>query len=35
MGQKSLEIIETWGLEEDVAGLNQALAYVTQKKPAR
>ena len=34
MGQKSLEIIETWGLEEDVAGLNQALASVTQKKPA-
>ena len=35
MGQKSLEVIATWGLEEDVAGLKQALAYVTQKKPAR
>jgi glycosyltransferase involved in cell wall biosynthesis len=34
MGQKSLEIISTWGLEEDVAGLNQALAYVTQRQPA-
>ena len=34
MGQKSREIIETWGLEEDVAGLNQALAYVTKIKPA-
>ena len=34
MGQKSLEIIATWGLEEDVAGLNQALAYVTKKQPA-
>jgi glycosyltransferase involved in cell wall biosynthesis len=28
MGQKSLEIIETWGIEEDVAGLKQALAFV-------
>jgi hypothetical protein len=35
MGQKSLEIIATWGLEEDVAGLNQALAYVTRRQPAR
>jgi glycosyltransferase involved in cell wall biosynthesis len=35
MGQRSLEIIATWGLEEDVAGLNQALAAVTRKKPAR
>lgn len=34
MGQKSLEIIATWGLAEDVAGLNQALAYVMEHKQA-
>jgi glycosyltransferase involved in cell wall biosynthesis len=28
MGQKSLEIVETWGIEEDVTGLKQALAFV-------
>jgi glycosyltransferase involved in cell wall biosynthesis len=27
MGQKSLEIIGTWGIEEDVAGLKEALAF--------
>ena len=27
-GQKSLELIDAWGIEEDVAGLNRALAYV-------
>jgi glycosyltransferase involved in cell wall biosynthesis len=32
MGEKSLEIINTWGLEEDVAGLKQALAYVMKNK---
>jgi glycosyltransferase involved in cell wall biosynthesis len=32
MGQKSLEIIDKWGIEEDVAGLNQALAYVMEPK---
>jgi len=32
MGEKSLEIINTWGIEEDVAGLNQALAYVMKNK---
>ena len=32
MGEKSLEIIKTWGLEEDVAGLKQALAYVMKHK---
>jgi glycosyltransferase involved in cell wall biosynthesis len=28
MGEKSLEIIDKWGIEEDVAGLKQALAHV-------
>jgi glycosyltransferase involved in cell wall biosynthesis len=28
LGRKSLEIIEKWGIEEDVAGLKQALAEV-------
>jgi glycosyltransferase involved in cell wall biosynthesis len=32
MGQKSLEIIEKWGIEEDVAGLKQALAFVAGKE---
>jgi len=32
MGEKSLEIINTWGIEEDVTGLNQALAYVMKNK---
>ena len=32
MGEKSLEIIKTWGLEEDIAGLKQALAYVMRHK---
>jgi glycosyltransferase involved in cell wall biosynthesis len=32
MGEKSLEIIKTWGLEADVAGLKQALAYVMKNK---
>jgi len=31
MGQKSLEIVEKWGIEEDVAGLKQALAFVVEK----
>jgi glycosyltransferase involved in cell wall biosynthesis len=31
-GRKSLEIIATWGIEEDVAGLNLALAYVMENK---
>ncbi len=31
MGQKSLEIIAKWGIEEDVAGLNQALAFVIEQ----
>jgi len=31
MGQKSLEIIDQWGIEEDVAGLKQALAFVVEK----
>jgi glycosyltransferase involved in cell wall biosynthesis len=30
LGQKSLEIIEKWGIEEDVVGLKQALARVAQ-----
>ena len=34
MGQKSLEIINTWGIEEDVAGLKLALAYVMKNKQA-
>jgi glycosyltransferase involved in cell wall biosynthesis len=32
LGRKSLEIIEKWGIEEDVVGLKQALARVTQFK---
>ena len=32
MGRKSLEIINRWGFEEDVAGLKQALAYVMKNK---
>jgi len=32
MGQKSLEIINKWSIEEDVAGLNMALAYVRNHK---
>jgi glycosyltransferase involved in cell wall biosynthesis len=31
-GQRSLEIIAAWGLEEDLAGLKQALAYVMNNK---
>jgi glycosyltransferase involved in cell wall biosynthesis len=31
LGQKSLEIIDNWGIEEDVTGLNQALAHVMKK----
>lgn len=31
MGQKSLEIIDKWGIEEDVAGLKRALAFVLEK----
>ncbi|MFA5111587.1 MAG: glycosyltransferase family 4 protein [Desulfobaccales bacterium] len=31
MGRKSLELISQWGLEEDVSGLKQALAYVMNK----
>jgi glycosyltransferase involved in cell wall biosynthesis len=34
LGQKSLEIIATWGLEQDVAGLKLALAYVMKNKQA-
>jgi len=34
MGKKSLEIINQWGIEEDVAGLKAALAYVMKKQPA-
>ena len=34
MGQKSLEIINTWGIEEDVAGLKLALAYAMKNKQA-
>jgi glycosyltransferase involved in cell wall biosynthesis len=34
LGQKSLEIIDQWGIEEDVAGLNLALAYVMKNKQA-
>jgi glycosyltransferase involved in cell wall biosynthesis len=30
MGQKSLEIINKWGIKEDIAGLKQALAYVLE-----
>jgi glycosyltransferase involved in cell wall biosynthesis len=30
MGQKSLEIINKWGIEEDIAGLKQALAYILE-----
>jgi glycosyltransferase involved in cell wall biosynthesis len=30
MGQKSLEIVEKWGIEEDIAGLKQALAFVVE-----
>jgi glycosyltransferase involved in cell wall biosynthesis len=32
MGKKSLEIINTWGIEEDVAGFNLALAYLRNNK---
>ncbi len=31
MGRKSLELISQWGLEEDISGLKQALAYVMNK----
>ncbi|MHB9073541.1 MAG: glycosyltransferase family 4 protein [Desulfobaccales bacterium] len=31
MGQKGLEIVEKWGIEEDVAGLKQALAFVAER----
>jgi glycosyltransferase involved in cell wall biosynthesis len=31
LGRKSLEIIEKWGIEEDVAGLKQALEDVMQR----
>jgi glycosyltransferase involved in cell wall biosynthesis len=34
LGEKSLEIISKWGIEEDVAGLNKALAAVTKPKSA-
>jgi glycosyltransferase involved in cell wall biosynthesis len=30
-GRKSLEIIDAWGFEEDVAGLNRALAFVMKR----
>ena len=32
MGQQSLKIINKWGIEEDVAGLKAALAYVMNNK---
>ena len=32
MGRKSLQIINRWGFEEDLAGLNQALASVMKNK---
>jgi glycosyltransferase involved in cell wall biosynthesis len=32
LGEKSLEIISKWGIEEDVAGLKKALASVMQDK---
>jgi glycosyltransferase involved in cell wall biosynthesis len=32
LGRNSLKIIQKWGIEEDVAGLNQALAYVMKPK---
>jgi glycosyltransferase involved in cell wall biosynthesis len=32
LGRKSLEIIEKWGIEEDVVGLKQALAAVMPRK---
>jgi glycosyltransferase involved in cell wall biosynthesis len=32
LGQKSLEIIDKWSIEEDVAGLKKALAYVMKNK---
>jgi glycosyltransferase involved in cell wall biosynthesis len=32
LGQNSLEIIKRWGLEEDIAGLKMALAYVMKHK---
>jgi glycosyltransferase involved in cell wall biosynthesis len=35
MGGKSLEIINQWGIEEDVAGLKAALACVMKHNPAR
>jgi len=34
LGQKSLEIIDKWGIEEDVAGLKLALAYAMKNKQA-
>jgi len=34
LGQKSLDIISKWGIEEDVAGLKKALAYVMKNKKA-
>jgi glycosyltransferase involved in cell wall biosynthesis len=32
LGQKSLQIISKWGIEEDAAGLKKALAYVMKNK---
>jgi glycosyltransferase involved in cell wall biosynthesis len=32
LGRKGLEIINTWGIEEDVAGLKAALAQVMKDK---
>jgi glycosyltransferase involved in cell wall biosynthesis len=32
LGQNSLELIKRWGLEEDIAGLKMALAYVMKHK---
>ena len=34
MGQRGLAKIKTWGFEEDVRGLRQAIAHVTRKIPA-
>jgi glycosyltransferase involved in cell wall biosynthesis len=31
MGQRGLERIQTWGFEEDVRGLRQAIAWATRK----
>ena len=35
IGQKSLEMINTWGFEEGICGLKKALDYVMERKGDR